>query len=68
MSEALQITLDFAFRKIKLHRVEAACLIENEASRGLLLKSGFQQEGRARQFLCINGRWQDHDLVGQNLG
>ena len=64
MSEALQITLDFAFRKIKLHRVEAACLIENDASRRLLLKSGFQLEGRARQFLCINGRWQDHDMFG----
>ncbi|HAJ19705.1 MAG TPA: hypothetical protein DCL95_06525 [Rhodospirillaceae bacterium] len=44
--------------------MEAACLIENGASRGLLLKSGFQQEGRARQFLCINGRWQDHDMFG----
>lgn len=61
MAEALQIALDFSFRKLGLHRVEAACLVHNEASRNLLLKSGFQAEGRARKYLCIAGRWQDHD-------
>lgn len=64
MSEALQIGLDFAFRKLGLHRVEAACLIYNDASRDLLLKSGFRPEGRARKYLCIAGRWQDHDTFG----
>lgn len=64
MSEALQITLDFAFRKLNLHRVEAACLMHNDASRGLLLKAGFTHEGTARKYLCINGRWQDHDTFG----
>lgn len=64
MSEALQIILDFAFQKLNLHRVEAACLVHNDASRELLLKSGFQQEGRARKYLCIAGRWQDHDTFG----
>lgn len=64
MAEALQICLDFAFRKLRLHRIEAACLIDNEASRNLLLKSGFQAEGRARKYLCIAGRWQDHDTFG----
>ncbi|MEQ8442521.1 MAG: GNAT family protein [Alphaproteobacteria bacterium] len=61
MAEGLQIALDYAFRKLALHRVEAACLIHNEASRNLLLKSGFQAEGRARKYLRIAGRWQDHD-------
>lgn len=64
MSEALQIGLDFAFRRLGLHRVEAACLVHNDASRELLLKSGFRQEGRARKYLCIAGRWQDHDTFG----
>jgi len=40
--------------------VEAACLTHNEPSRKLLEKSGFKQEGLAREYLCINGRWQDH--------
>ena len=44
----------------RLHRVEAACLPHNDASRHLLLKTGFHEEGIARRYLRINGRWQDH--------
>jgi ribosomal-protein-alanine N-acetyltransferase len=49
---------------LKLHRVEAACLPNNEASRGLLLKCGFREEGLARDYLKINGRWCDHVTFG----
>lgn len=64
MTEALSIVLDFCFDTLKLHRVEAATLPENLASRGLLEKVGFRQEGLARQYLCIAGRWQDHVTFG----
>ena len=60
MAEAVQLTLDFAFDTLGLHRVEAACLPSNAPSRSLLLKSGFIQEGFARRYLRINGTWQDH--------
>lgn len=60
MTEAVACVLDFAFGTLDLHRVEAACLPENESSRHLLLKSGFREEGLARGYLKINGRWQDH--------
>lgn len=43
-----------------LHRVQAAILLHNEASRRVLEKSGFKPEGIARQYLKINGQWQDH--------
>ncbi len=62
MSEALFATIEFAFRRLGLHRVEAACLPNNEASRRLLLNCGFQEQGYAREYLRINGRWQDHQL------
>lgn len=62
MSEALTAVLDFAFRRLGLHRVEAACLPSNAASRGLLAKIGFREEGYAREYLRINGMWQDHVL------
>ena len=62
MTEALAAVLEFAFSHLGLHRVEAACLPANEASRRLLLKSGFREEGYAREYLRINGRWQDHQL------
>jgi ribosomal-protein-alanine N-acetyltransferase len=31
----------------------------------LLEKSGFEHEGRAREYLCINGMWQDHLLFAR---
>jgi len=64
MAEAVQIVLHFCFATLELHRVEAATLPENLASRGLLERSGFRQEGLARQYLCIAGRWQDHVTFG----
>ncbi len=62
MTEALQAALEFCFGDLGLHRVEAACLSNNQASTRLLTRSGFREEGYARQFLRINGRWQDHML------
>ena len=62
MTESLAALLEFAFSRIGLHRVEAACLPANEASRRLLLRSGFREEGYAREYLRISGRWQDHQL------
>jgi ribosomal-protein-alanine N-acetyltransferase len=68
MTEALRGLLPFAFDRLALHRVEAACLPHNEASRGLLRKLGFREEGHARQFLRINGSWQDHVLYAMVRG
>ena len=62
MSEALWAVLEYAFQRLGLHRVEAACLPDNEASRRLLLKVGFHEEGYAREYLRINGSWRDHQL------
>jgi [ribosomal protein S5]-alanine N-acetyltransferase len=62
MSAALALVLDFAFERLRLHRVEAACLPTNVPSRALLMRTGFQQEGYARNYLLIDGKWQDHLL------
>jgi ribosomal-protein-alanine N-acetyltransferase len=64
MSAALKAVADFAFRALGLHRLEAACVPHNEASRRLLLGAGFSQEGLARAYLKINGAWRDHLLFG----
>jgi ribosomal-protein-alanine N-acetyltransferase len=61
---AVRQVLRFAFDGLGLHRVEAACCPENEASRRLLLKAGFEAEGRARGYLKINGEWRDHLTFG----
>jgi [ribosomal protein S5]-alanine N-acetyltransferase len=62
MTEALPLVLDFAFDRLGLHRVEAACLPNNTPSGSLLRRAGFRQEGYAREYLCIEGKWQDHLL------
>lgn len=62
MSAALPLVLDFAFNRLRLHRIEAACLPHNEGSRTVLLRTGFEQEGYARRYLQIDGKWQDHVL------
>jgi ribosomal-protein-alanine N-acetyltransferase len=62
MRAALCAILPFVFQVLGLHRLEAACIPENEASRALLLKLGFREEGRARRYLQINGEWRDHVL------
>lgn len=62
MTQGVELMLRFAFHDLGLHRVEAACLPVNTASRGLLTKCGFRQEGYAPQYLKINGIWEDHVL------
>jgi ribosomal-protein-alanine N-acetyltransferase len=62
VAAATRRLLDFSFRELGLHRIEAACLPTNVASRGLLEKVGFVNEGYARGYLRIDGTWCDHVL------
>ncbi|MBF9046620.1 GNAT family N-acetyltransferase [Rhodobacterales bacterium LSUCC0031] len=62
MREAIEVVVHYAYRGLDLSRVEAACLPENAASRGVLEKSGFKYEGVAQSYLQINGRWRNHVL------
>lgn len=62
MREAIDGLVRHAFGAMDLSRIEAACLPENHASRGVLEKSGFKYEGVAQSYLQINGRWRNHVL------
>ena len=62
MREAIGAVVHYAFTRLDLSRIEAACLPENKASRGLLESSGFKYEGVAQSYLQINGRWRTHVL------
>lgn len=62
MSAAVRAVVGYAFEELRLHRVEAACLVHNTASIRLLERVGFKREGLARCYLCIAGEWQDHLL------
>jgi [ribosomal protein S5]-alanine N-acetyltransferase len=65
MTAAMRALIPFCFGTLRLHRLEAACIPTNAASVGLLEKTGFQREGYARAYLCINGTWQDHLLYAR---
>jgi len=62
MREAIEALVHHAFERLDLSRIEAACLPENAASRGLLEKCGFKYEGVAQSYLQIDGRWRTHVL------
>jgi ribosomal-protein-alanine N-acetyltransferase len=62
MTRAVAVAAAFAFSTLRLHRLEAACIPSNIASATLLERNGFQREGFARAYLCINGAWRDHYL------
>jgi [ribosomal protein S5]-alanine N-acetyltransferase len=67
MSEAVDATLAFAFDKLGLHRLQAAVMPTNQASRAILQKRGFREEGYAERYLRIAGKWEDHVLYGLTL-
>ena len=60
MTEAVRRVVRFAFEELKLHRVEGNVIPGNAASRAVLQKCGFVNEGISRKYLKINGKWEDH--------
>ena len=68
MREAIGVLVHHAFTALDLSRIEAACLPENVASRGVLEGSGFKYEGVAQSYLQIDGRWRNHVLYANLRG
>lgn len=60
MFEALQSAIKVIFKNLKLHRIEANIMPWNIDSLDLVKKLGFQEEGLAKKYLKINGKWEDH--------
>jgi len=61
MKEALKLIIAKAFKKMKLHRLEANIQPNNESSKGLAKNAGLLYEGYSPKFLKINGEWRDHE-------
>jgi [ribosomal protein S5]-alanine N-acetyltransferase len=57
---ALAMAIDHCFFVVGLHRVEASIRPENVASRRVVEKLGFREEGLRRRYLHIDGAWRDH--------
>jgi ribosomal-protein-alanine N-acetyltransferase len=65
MREAVTAACPFAFDRLRLHRIEAACLPHNAPSIAVLDHCGFTREGLGRRYLRIAGEWQDHVLYAR---
>ena len=63
-TEATQLILNYGFRQLNLHRIESGALAFNERSIRMQKAVGFQEEGRHRQAVFINGEYHDHIIFG----
>ena len=60
MPTAVALVTDHCFDVVGLHRVEVNIRPENTASRRVVEKLGFREEGVRARFLHIAGDWRDH--------
>lgn len=63
MTEAVKRTLLYMFEEQNIHRVMANYMPINERSKKLLTNLGFVKEGVAKEYLLVNGEWEDHVLT-----
>ena len=63
MTRICKETINYAFNTLKLNRLMAAYMPHNARSKALLKKLMFTKEGRAKKYLQINGKWEDHVLT-----
>ncbi|WP_207204727.1 GNAT family N-acetyltransferase [Miniphocaeibacter massiliensis] len=60
MTEAVKEVVNFAFNKLHLHRIEGNVMPKNIPSIKVLEKCGFVNEVISKNYLKINGIWEDH--------
>ena len=58
--ESVVVVCRHAFEDLALHRLQVAIIPRNSASRRVMAKLDFREEGVAERYLEINGTWEDH--------
>jgi ribosomal-protein-alanine N-acetyltransferase len=59
ISEAMDAVIDFAFRELKFHSIEAQLTPENVGSVKVLEKAGFTKEGHFKENYFFEGKFSD---------
>lgn len=63
MTRALTLATQYMFNIQNMHRIMASYMPHNQRSEAVLKRLGFEEEGFAKDYLLINGQWQDHKLT-----
>ena len=63
MRTALKLACDWMFKEQNLHRISASYMPRNDKSATVLQSNGFEPVGFAKDYLLINGKWEDHNLT-----
>ncbi len=67
MFEALESSIKYVFDELSIHRIMANYMPINTKSAKLLHRLGFAVEGYAKNYLLINGQWEDHILTALSV-
>ena len=59
MTKACRVLVDYAFRELRLNRVEIFCAVENQRSRRIPERLGFTEEGTHRQAEWVHDHFKD---------
>jgi ribosomal-protein-alanine N-acetyltransferase len=59
-TRAVKLLTKFGFDSLKLHRIEINLRPENEASKKVAIKAGYELEGARNNYLHIAGDWRNH--------
>ncbi len=63
MTRALKMACDYMFSVQNIHRIMAAYIPRNKRSEAVLERVGFVHEGHAKDYILIDGQWEDHNLM-----
>ncbi len=63
-AEAIQMTLQFGFKELNLHRIELEVFSFNERAYRAYYRAGFIEEGRRRDAIFINDKYYDVIIMG----
>jgi [ribosomal protein S5]-alanine N-acetyltransferase len=66
-TEAVRQVCEWGFGPARLHRIEAATLVDNIGSQTVLRRNRFSEIGLSRNYLHIDGAWRDHLLFARTI-
>ncbi|WP_375750057.1 ribosomal protein S5-alanine N-acetyltransferase [Vibrio sp. HN007] len=63
MRKSLKKACEWVFATQNMHRITASYMPSNLKSAAVLESVGFHEEGFAKDYLLINGKWEDHKIT-----